>query len=112
MNWFYIILGLILVFYIFTNIKKGHLSIEESFFWMMGSVIIIVLAIFPQIILWIANMVNIEYAPSLLFLLCIVFLLIINFRNSKKIATQQLKIRLLIQEVSIMKNEIDNGEKK
>lgn len=105
MNWFFIILGLILILYIFISVIKGKFDIVESIFWLMGSIIILILSIFPNIIVVLSKLIGIEYPPSLLFLLVAVFLLFINFRSTQKIASQKEKIMFLGQEIAILKNK-------
>ena len=56
----------------------------------------------------IAKFLNISYPPSLLFVLCILFLTFINFRNSQKISSQQEKIIELAQELAIVKEKVKN----
>jgi hypothetical protein len=105
-NIFFAIVGIILVVYILNSVKNNKLDIKESILWLFGTLVIIVLTIFPGIIGYISNLVGIEYAPSLFFLICIVFLVFINFRNSKKIIKQQEKLTILAQELAILKEEI------
>ena len=62
------------------------------------------LSIFPKSIDFVAKKIGVSYPPSLLFVLAIVFLLFINFRNSKRIAEQQLKIIELAQNIAVLKN--------
>ena len=50
-------------------------------------------------------MLNIAYPPSLLFVICIVFLLFINFRDSKRISELQMKVVELGQELAIIKEK-------
>lgn len=92
------------MFYIIIEIKKEKLSIKESFWWMTSSLVMLILAIFPYSIDWLADIFGVEYPPSLLFVLCIIFLLFINFRNSKRISEQQLKIIKLAQKLSLLEN--------
>lgn len=108
MNIFFIILGIIYLVYIFNSVKKGKFAVVESFFWICGGVGVLILAIFPNIIIWASKFVGIDYPPSLLFMLCIIFLLFINFRNSRKIAEQQEKIIELAQNLSLLKSKAGN----
>ncbi len=114
MNILYIIIGVVLFIYILSVVIKGTFDIYESIFWLVGTIIILILSIFPNLIIWMASIIGIEYAPSLLFLLVAVFLLFINFRNTQKIAKQKEKILSLAQDVAILKyeveNKINNGE--
>ena len=109
-NIYFIIIALLFMVYMIVEIRKEKLSIKESFWWMMSSLLILILAIFPYSINWIADIFGIEYPPSLLFVICIVFLLFINFRNSKRISEQQMKIIDLAQNVSLLKERIKEND--
>ena len=91
--------------YIITEVRKKKFSIKESFWWLVASVVVLLLAIFPYSINWLAKIFGVEYPPSLFFVFCIIFLTFINFRNSKKLSEQQEKIIELAQQVSIIKDE-------
>ena len=106
-NIYFIILALFSILYVILEVRNGKFSIKESFYWFVASLIMLILAIFPKILDGVADRLNIYYAPSLLFVLCIVFLLFINFRSSKKIAEQQEKINALAQEVSILRSKYE-----
>ena len=105
MNIFYIVLGVALFIYIVCVVVKGTFDIYESIFWIIGTVIILILSIFPNLIIWLAGLIGIEYAPSLLFLLVAVFLLFVNFRNTQKIVKQKERILSLAQDVAILREE-------
>ena len=77
---------------------------------MFGAIIMLILSIFPYSINWLAKIFGISYPPSLLFIFCIIFLVFINFRNSKRIAEQQEKIVELAQHIAIL--EFKNDKKK
>ena len=111
MNYFFIIIAIIFIGYIFHTIREKSFSIKESIFWMFGTFIIIVFAVFPKLLDSIATKLNIAYPPSLLFLLGILFLLFINFRNTKKISKQNEKIIELAERLSIMEEEVKEREK-
>lgn len=107
MNCFFIILGALLIIYILYVVVENKFNVVESVFWIFGAIVILILSIFPQIIIVMANWLGIEYPPSLLFLLVAVFLIIINFRNSNKIAKQNEIIMFLGQEIAILKEKIN-----
>lgn len=111
MNRFYfLIIAFISIIYIIHEIRKKRFSIKESFWWMMASLVMLFLAAFPYSINWVAEKFGVEYPPSLLFVFCIIFLLLINFRNSKRISEQQMKITELAQNLAIIK-EAKNEKK-
>ena len=106
-NAYFIVLAILVILYVVHEVRKKKFSIKESFWWIIASFIMLILAIFPYSIDRLAKFLNIAYPPSLLFILCIVFLLFINFRNSKKIAEHQEKIVELAQHVAILENELE-----
>lgn len=109
-NEYFIIITCILVICMFRNVARSRIPVKESFFWMFGSLLALFLAIFPNSINVIAKFFGISYAPSLFFVICIIFLLFMIFRNSKRIAEQQEKINELGQQVAILSR--DNKNKK
>ena len=108
---YFIILALIPIIYIVQEIRKKRFSIMESFWWMMASLIMLLLAIFPYSIDWIAKKFNVGYPPSLLFVFCILFLVFVNFKNSKKLSEQQVKINEIAQQLSLIKDKVKNNGK-
>lgn len=105
MNIWFICLAIIFIIYIIHSIRKNDFSIKESFFWIVGCIVILVLSIFPKIIDYISKKIGVDYPPSLLFVICILFLIYINFKLNKKIVTNEERIIALAQEISILKEE-------
>lgn len=102
---YFILISILPIMYIIHEIRKKRFSITESFWWVIAAFGMLVLAIFPYSIDYIASKFGVEYAPSLLFVICIIFLVLINFRNSKRISEQEIKIIELAQNISILKSE-------
>lgn len=102
-NYYFIIIAVIAVYIILRTAIKGKLPIEESFFWFVGSAIILGLAVYPKIIDKVAVRFGVDYPPSLFFVGCIIFLILINLRLNKKISVIQEKTIRLGQEVAILK---------
>ena len=104
-NIYFIIIAVILMIYIVHTVRKNKLSVKASFWWLIGSVIILLLSIFPYSINWLAEIFGIAYPPALLLTLAVVFLLFINFQDSRHISEQQAKITELAEQVAILKFE-------
>ena len=105
---YFIIISIFVIVFIISSVKKSKLSIKESFWWMIGSLICLILSIFTGVVDWFAKIFGVAYPPSLLFVFCILFLIYMIFRNSKRIAEQQEKIIELAQQIAILK---EKGEK-
>lgn len=109
---YFIIIAILPMIYIIHEVRKKRFSIKESFWWMVASFLILILAVFPYSIDWLAGKFGVEYAPSLLFVFCIIFLVLMIFRNSKRLSEQQMKITELAQNLAIIKNEMEKNKEK
>lgn len=106
-NIYFIIISLLSLIYVINSVREKKFSIKESFWWFFLAIVMLLLSIFPHSIDYFAKKLNIVYPPSLLFVLCIVFLIFINFKNSKKISELQLKVIDLSQEMAVLKEKIN-----
>lgn len=105
-NIYFVIATLILIIYIIRNVIKSRISVKESFFWVVGCLIALILSIFPKSLDGFASFLGISYAPTLFLVICIIFLLFMSFRDSKRIAEQNEKIVELGEQVAYLKNEV------
>ncbi len=110
-NIYFIIISVLILFYVVNSVRKKTFSIKESFWWVVGAIIMLFLSIFPYSIDWVAKRLHISYPPSLLFIICIVFLLFQNFRDSKRISELQIKTVELAQELAIVKEKLNRNNK-
>ena len=110
-NLYFIGIALLIIIYIFYSIRKNKLSVTNSFIWILFGIIILVLAIFPYSLDWLAILVGIEYPPALFLTIAVVILFITNFQYSKKIEDLHKKVIDLGQELSILKSEKESKKK-
>lgn len=107
MNYFFITLGVLFIIYIFISIKRNEFTIEESAFWIVGSIVVLFLSIFYKSLDKLSSKLGIAYGSSFIFLIAIIVLLFMNFRNSKKILKMNEQIIKLSHKVSMLESEID-----
>lgn len=109
---YFIIIAVLSTFYIIHEVRRKRFSIKESFWWMIASIVMIFLSIFPYTIDKLAKLFGVVYPPSLFFVICIVFLVLMIFRNSKRISEQQMKIIELEQNLAILKEKNNDKDRK
>lgn len=110
-NIFFIVVAFAMIIYIFISVRQEKLSVQSSFGWIIASILMLILAIFPKSLDWVASSLGIEYPPAFFLTLCVVLLFAISFSYGKKIANLQAKITDLTQEINILKFG-KNGKKK
>lgn len=95
--------------YILRRIHKSQIQIQDSVFWILFSLVVLLMAIFPGIIIGLADMLGIQSPINFVFLVFIFFAYIKIFSMTIKIATLENKIKSLAYEIAIHKK--DNANK-
>lgn len=108
---FFILIGLIVIIYIYNKVKNNKLEEKESFFWMTGAVLILVLSIFPKILDIISKILNIYYPPALLFLVAIIFILYLILRLTISVTLLKKQCKELAQRNALLEKQLYNKEK-
>ena len=110
MNLLFVLIGIVLIGYIIKSVINKNFDMYESIFWIIAAVAIIVLAVFPKSLDQISLKLGISYSPSLVFLLGVVFLLFINFKQSRLLNDEKQKTIELAQNIAILKEKIEEME--
>lgn len=103
---FLIILLIIGIYMIFNTIKKKKLSMKYGMYWTIIFGFMLILILFPNIVEFFANICGFKEAPNMLFLISIFILFYIVFAIYTSISKLMLMNKNLIQEVSILKEEL------
>ena len=110
-----IILLLFSITLIFTTtivLKKGRMPIKYSLLWYFSALIVFILSVFPSIIEWIAWLFGFQTLSNLISAIMFGILLFLTMALTIISAGQNKKINLLIQEISILKKNIENNKKR
>lgn len=91
--------------YIMRKIRNSKAQIEDSIFWILLSVLLIVISVFPAIPEAVTKLLGIMAPVNFLFLFMIFILLIKVFSMSLKISSLETKLRNLTQEIAIRGKE-------
>lgn len=107
-----IVISVLAVLYALRKIRKAQLNIDDAFYWIIFSVILLVMSIFPVIPVWISEVLGIQSPANFVFLFMIFMLLIRLFTNSIELSVQKHRLNNLIQKIAIMNHERETDEKK
>ncbi len=104
-----IIIGLLIVMVgIYKTIKRKKLTMKYGMYWTLVFLCMLLLLIFPKIIEWLALKLGFKEAPHMLFLFAIFCLFYISFKIYTSISKLTESNKNLVQELSILKHEINN----
>ena len=95
--------SLITYIYVSGKLKKSQVEGHATIFWILFSAILIVVSIFPGLADWLAKLLGIYSTENMVFLIIIFTLLIREFFMTIKCSNLEYKIKLLAEELAIMK---------
>ena len=92
-------------------VKKRKIEFNYSLFWFFISIFMLIIALDRDLLKGGANILGVDYAPSFLFIGGILFNIVVNFYITIKISDMKKKMIKLTQEVGIINNKLNNGDK-
>lgn len=98
------LLGLIFVGIVFYLLVKKRINERNTLLWIAGAVAIMLIALVPDILEFMAALLGVDYPPSLLFLVSTLILLVLILYQSIQISLLQDKCRELAQNLAILAN--------
>lgn len=90
-----------LVYVVISRVKRSKIQIEDSVFWVVLAVVILLNAIFPQIAYFFSGLLGIASPSNFVFLLISAILLLKEFSNSTQISVLKHKVNQLAQEIAL-----------
>lgn len=99
------------IFLIVFTLKKKKLSMRFTSLWLFLVILMIIVVIFPKLILNLSKIFGFEAASNMIFLLGFFFLFYMVFLFTINLSIQNEKIKLLIQEVSLLKRKDNKNGK-
>ena len=102
-----IVMSVIFFMIVFVFTRKNKLDISYSFVWFVLTIMYIVFSVFPEIATRLAWDLGIAEPVSAVFLINIAFLIINTFLIYISVSKSDKRIRNLIQEVSLLKSEME-----
>lgn len=107
-----IIITLFYLFVILKAIKNRKMQISLSLFWIFTGIILLVAAIFPNLFGYISNLLGFETTSNMIFCITIFLAFYLIFNLTMMISKENKKTTKLVQEISLLKNKVEELEKK
>lgn len=111
---YYVSFGIIVLLFVmlFVSLRKGVIETKYSILWFFTFLVLGFISLFHGTIEKISELLKIHYAPSVLFLFGILFIIILVFDLTRRISKLNKQVTDLIQEHAILKTEIDSKREK
>lgn len=109
---FLLVLLLFQLFLIVKTVRAKKLSMKYGSFWIFLLILMAIIVIFPNIIFKLSDLFGFEASSNMIFILAFFFLFYVIFILTTSISIQNEKIKLLIQELSTLKEQVNKNGKK
>ena len=106
-----IVVSVIVVVYTLHKIRKAQLNIDDAFYWIIFSILLIVMSVFPNLVYLLSETIGFESPANLVFLLIIFLILVKLFSLSIELSVQKHRLNYLIQRIALM-NYAEMNKKK
>ncbi len=104
---FAVVASLIAFLVVLELVRRRHLSEEYSLLWLGTALVMLVVGVWRDLLHGLADLVNIEYPPNLLFLLAALFLLFIQLYFSTVITRLTKENREAAQQIALLRHDLD-----
>lgn len=102
-----VISAIFVLLFIVRKTRKAQLQAIDSVFWLLFSFSFVLLALFPEIALWLSGVFGFQAASNFVFLYVIAILVVREFGNTVKIARMRERLNQLVEEIAL--RDIDKG---
>lgn len=97
---------LFIIGYILKKTRKAAIQVTDVIFWAFLAVLLLLLAIFPQIGFWVSDLLGIQSPANLVFLVAIGLLLFKLFVLNMEVSNIKNRINALSQESALHEKEL------
>lgn len=108
-----LIIGMICYFILIVHyLKKRMLDLKYTLVWIVLGLFLLLMAIFPDILIFIRRISGIESNMNALYIMLIAFLMLISMTLTAIVSRTSLKIRSMVQEIAMLEKRIRDLENK
>ena len=92
--------------FVIYKIRKSNVRIDDMIIWIIGSVILLILSIFPVISDYLSEIIGFRTAANLIFTSILGFLFLMVFSLSIKLSQQHEKMKELTHKIAMLEREL------
>lgn len=100
-----VVMSILSLFYVIRQIRNSRMQIEYTLFWILLSFVMIIMAVFPEIVYWITMKMGMVSAANVVYLFIIAVLLLKVFMMTIELSSLENKVRELVQILGIDEKE-------
>ena len=92
--------------FVFELLRRGILRETFAVLWLAVSAAVLVMAAYPRVVAWLAEVVGVQVPANLLFFLTIVLLLLVSVQLSYEVSRLEARTRRLAEEIALLHEDV------
>lgn len=105
-----IVASVLVSFYALRKIRKSQLNIDDAFYWIIVSAILLIMSIFPSVAIYLSALIGIESPANFVFLVMIFLAFVKIFDLAIELSIQKYRINKLIQKIALADHQEEKAE--
>lgn len=108
-NWLGLVAALVMVGFVVELLRRGILRERFAALWLVVSGLLVIVALFPQLLRSAADTLGFALPSNLLFFASILFLLLIAVQLSYEVSRLEARTRRLAEDLALLTTEVRSG---
>ena len=104
-----VIAAIALAAFMLRSVRKSKMRIEDTISWTLLTLVILILALFPQISDALANLTGIQSTQNFIFLFFIAVIFLKSYHSSRTVSELQTNVRELSEQIAL--DRLDHYER-
>lgn len=107
-----IVSALVVLVVVIELLRRRRLRERHALWWLVAGLLALLIGIFPQILVWAANLIGVEIPTNLIFFVSLAILILVSIQHSAELTDLEGETRTLAEEVAIQELRIRELEER
>lgn len=107
-----IVSALVVLVVVIELLRRRRLRERHALWWLAAGLLALLIGVFPQILVWAADLIGVEIPTNLIFFVSIAILILVSIQHSAELTDLEGKTRTLAEEVAIQELRIRELEER
>jgi hypothetical protein len=94
---------------LFEMMRRHRLREKYAVFWAIVALFTLLIAVFPGLLVWTAEVVGVQVPANLLFFVASMVLLVVSIQHSYEMGRMEDRTRTLAEEIALVRMELELG---
>ena len=106
------IAGVLTTLFILRLVGRQQLRSKYALLWLVIGVLVLPLALFPEVLVTISDWFGVAYPPTTFLLLAIGFLLVIVIQMSRELSHVETNLRSVAEDLALLRASVENEDRR